>query len=187
MLQEEGWVVCRVFKKRLTTVRKMDEHEPLSNWNDGQVSFLPDFEMPRQITHDPNTPFHNHRYSCKQELDQLQHFGPHKRFLQLPQIVGPKVQHSAASVSCSSLVPYGFEHSSMLTQEDKLQHRSQALHLKALHGGSSISSTNNFLEQAVNQVNDWQVLDEFVASQLSQDNQESAVKEMRYSNDHSAL
>lgn len=163
MLQEEGWVVCRVFKKKLTTVRKMDEHEPLCNWYDGQVSFMPDFESPRQITHD--------RYSCKQELDQLQHFRPHERYLQLPQLERLKVQHSAASVSCSSAVPYVYEHSSTITQEDRMQHSSRALHL-------------DFLEEAADQVNDWQVLEKFVASQLSQDNEDAAVnKETRCSND----
>lgn len=185
MLQEEGWVVCRVFKKRLTTVRKMDEHEPVCNWYDGQVSFLPDFKSPRQITHDPYTPFFNHQYSSKQELDQLQHFRPHERYYQLPQLViRPEDQDSAASVSCKSVFPYGFEHSSIITQENKLQHSNQALHPKELYGGHSVSSNNNFLEQAVDQVTDWQVLDEFVASQFGQDNQDSASnKETRCSND----
>ncbi|WOG86242.1 hypothetical protein DCAR_0205443 [Daucus carota subsp. sativus] len=125
--QEEGWVVCRVFKKRLTTVRKMDEHEPLSNWYDDQIRLLPDFESRRQITDNPYTPFHNDQnYTCKQELGQLQHFRSHERYLQPPQLEGQEVLHSAASVSFSSGVPYGFEQSLMLTQEDyKLQHCSQ--------------------------------------------------------------
>ncbi|KAK8341907.1 hypothetical protein V6Z12_A08G196100 [Gossypium hirsutum] len=40
--QEEGWVVCRVFKKRMTTVRKMGEYGS-SCWYDGQ---LPQLENP---------------------------------------------------------------------------------------------------------------------------------------------
>lgn len=150
--------MCRVFKKRLTTVRKMDEHEPLSNWYDDQVSLLPDFESRRQITDNTYTPFHNvQNYTCKQELGQLQHFRPHERCLQLPQLERQEVPHSAASVSFSPVVPYGFEHPLMLTQEDKLQHCSQ--------------------------FTDWQVLDNFVASQLGQDNQDTDVSKTRCSND----
>ncbi|KAG6425718.1 hypothetical protein SASPL_116164 [Salvia splendens] len=37
--QEEGWVVCRVFKKRIATTQKMSEHDsPV--WYDDHVSFM---------------------------------------------------------------------------------------------------------------------------------------------------
>lgn len=180
--QEEGWVVCRVFKKRLTTVRKMDEHEPMCNWYDDQVSFMPDFESPRQISHEPYTAFRNHQYSCKQELDQLQYFRPHERYFQLPQLESPRVPHSAAGLSSGSVVPYGFEHFSTLTQEEQMQHSNQTQNLRSLYGSSS--SNNIIHEHAVDQVTDWQVLDKFVASQLGQDNQDATTsKETTCSND----
>ncbi|KAL2540080.1 NAC domain-containing protein 7 [Abeliophyllum distichum] len=38
--QEEGWVVCRVFKKRIASMHKVSEHDsPI--WYDDQVSFMP--------------------------------------------------------------------------------------------------------------------------------------------------
>lgn len=154
--------MCRVFKKRLTTVRKMDEHEPLC-WYDDQVSFMPDFDSPSQIPQ-PYTPYHNHQYPCKQELE-LQYYRPHERFLQLPHLESPKVPQlsAAASASCNSVTPYGFEQSSTLTQEEHMQQNNQAaLIINALYGSNNI-------EQAVDQVTDWRVLDKFVASQLSQD------------------
>ncbi|KAJ6417810.1 hypothetical protein OIU84_001234 [Salix udensis] len=45
--QEEGWVVCRVFKKRLPTMRKVSEHESVC-WYDDQVAFLHDLDSPKQ-------------------------------------------------------------------------------------------------------------------------------------------
>lgn len=170
--------MCRVFKKRLTTVRRMDEQEPLS-WYDDNVSFMPDFDHspPTQTTH-PNytSSFRNHpHYSCKQELE-LQYYNtpPHERFLQLPQLESPKFPHSATS--CNSVViPYGFEQSSTLTQEEHLHQHSQALNLSNIYGTTNI-------EQAVEQVTDWQVLDKFVASQLGQDHHQDATKEPNCSN-----
>ncbi|XP_059643970.1 NAC domain-containing protein 7-like [Cornus florida] len=169
--QEEGWVVCRVFKKRLATVRKMGEHESPC-WYDDQVSFMPDFDSPRQISQ-PYASYQHH-YPCKQELE-LQYNMSHDAFLQLPQLESPQVQQSVAGVSCNSVVPYGFDsnngstlQSSTLTQEE---------HVNNQQNKNSLYGNNN--EQAVDQVTDWRVLDKFVASQLSQ---EDAAKETTYSN-----
>ncbi|KAG2677558.1 hypothetical protein I3843_12G105000 [Carya illinoinensis] len=48
--QEEGWVVCRVFKKRMTAMRKAGEYESLYNWYEEQVSFVPELDSPRNNT-----------------------------------------------------------------------------------------------------------------------------------------
>ncbi|XP_052211233.1 NAC domain-containing protein 7 [Diospyros lotus] len=167
--QEEGWVVCRVFKKRLTTVRKMDEHGS-PYWYDDHVSFMPDFDSPRQISQ-PYTPYH-HRYSCKQEL-QLQYNVPQDPFLQLPQLESPKVAQSTETYN--SLAPYGIDRtvsgsnwqSSTLAPEETLQNDNQQ--------NSNLVYSNN--EHAADQVTDWRVLDKLVASQLSQ---EDASKENSY-------
>ncbi|XAR70425.1 hypothetical protein NMG60_11027271 [Bertholletia excelsa] len=70
--QEEGWVVCRVFKKRMATVRKMGEYGSPC-WYEDQVSFMPDFDSPRHITSQlyvTSYDHNNHRhYPCKQELE----------------------------------------------------------------------------------------------------------------------
>ena len=179
LLQEEGWVVCRVFKKRVTAMRKVGEYESPC-WYDDQLPFMQDLESPRRISH-PYASFHHHQLPCKPELhDQLQYNMPHDAFLQLPQLESPKVPpQSAASLSCSSVVPYGYDNNnngstfqfSSLTQEEQLQ---QHCHQQNVH---SIYGSN---DQAVDQVTDWRVLDKFVASQLSHDQDVS--KENSYSN-----
>ncbi|KAJ9706821.1 hypothetical protein PVL29_002009 [Vitis rotundifolia] len=172
--QAKGWVVCRVFKKRMATMRKVGEHGSPC-WYDDQVSFMPDLDSPRRISQ-PYTSFQHH-YSCKQELE-LPYNMPHDPYLQLPQLESPKLPQSAASVSCNSVAPYGFDRhngstlqSSTLTQEEHIQQSYQ-------QNMSSLYSSNN--EQAVDQVTDWRVLDKFVASQLSHD--QDASKETNYSN-----
>ncbi|XP_038687321.1 NAC domain-containing protein 7-like [Tripterygium wilfordii] len=178
--QEEGWAVCRVFKKRMTTVRKMSEYDSPC-WYDDQLSFMPtDGESPRRISQLYTSPYNPHPYpGCKQELDhQLHHHHPHQHynippqhhhdpFLQLPQLESPKLPQSAASVS----VPYG---NSTLTSTQDDQQLQQNL--------SSIYSNNNNNngDQAVDQVTDWRVLDKFVASQFNHG--DHSAKETNYSN-----
>ncbi|GAV75606.1 NAM domain-containing protein [Cephalotus follicularis] len=173
--QEEGWVVCRVFKKRLTTVRKLGDFESPC-WYDDPVSFMPDLDSPRRISQPYGT--YHHHYPCKQELE-LQYNMPHDPFLQLPQLESPKLPQSAVSIShCNSAVPYGYHdrnngstlQSSTLTQEDHTQQGHQ-------QNLSSLYSNSN--DQAVDQVTDWRVLDKFVASQLSH---EEASKGTNYTN-----
>lgn len=167
--------MCRVFKKRMTTVRKMGDYESPC-WYDDQVSFMPgELDSPRRISH-PYAAYHHH-YACKQELE-LQFSMPPDPFLQLPQLESPKVPQSAGSVTCNSVVPYGFDRnnngsamqSSTLTQEEQVQ-----------------QNMNNslFNEQAVDQVTDWRVLDKFVASQLS--HEQDAPKETNYSINSSTI
>ncbi|CAK9171143.1 unnamed protein product [Ilex paraguariensis] len=171
--QEEGWVVCRVFKKRMATIRREGDHESLC-WYDDQVSFMPDFDSPRRIPQ-PYPPYNNHQYSCKQEL-QLQYTMPHDSFLQLPHLESPNVPQSEASV-CNSVPAYNFERnngntfqSSTILKQEQMPQINQ-LDINLLYGDKS--------EQAVDQVTDWRVLDKFVASQLSQ---EDGNKECNYSN-----
>ena len=118
MWQEEGWVVCRVFKKKIATssMRRVSEHESPC-WYDDQVSFMPELESPK---HNSTTnvvvssnlanyqllPYPN----CKKEqLDHHHHHHlpyqllPHEHFL--PLLESPKVLlQSAAASTSSSLV-----------------------------------------------------------------------------------
>ncbi|XP_059666961.1 NAC domain-containing protein 7-like [Cornus florida] len=153
--QEEGWVVCRVFKKRLTSMQKMSEHEsPI--WYDDQVSFMPDLDSPKQASQcNPN---YHYSYSCKKEID-LQYEMPHEHFNQL---------QTAPSESCNSVAAYGldinngssFRSSSFVQEEHVQQNNHQNLHF--------IYGDNNNIEQTGldDQVTDWRVLDKFVASQM---------------------
>ncbi|KAG8390255.1 hypothetical protein BUALT_Bualt01G0064700 [Buddleja alternifolia] len=144
--QEEGWAVCRVFKKRIATTQRHSEHDsPI--WYDDQVSFMPDMESPKQHSYNPNLSYnYNYNNSCKKEISSLQYNGissDHHHFLQLPFLESPKMP----SYSGLNMNPGN----NLLTQENMNQTLDQ-----------------NF-EQSGDQVTDWRVLDKFVASQLSQE------------------
>ncbi|KAJ6326923.1 hypothetical protein OIU78_013916 [Salix suchowensis] len=172
--QEEGWVVCRVFKKKMPTMRKVNDYDSPC-WYDDQVSFMPEIDSPRRISQ-PYASYLHH-YTCKQELE-LPYNVPHDPFLQLPQLESPKVQ-SGATASSNSAIAYAYDRtngstlqSSTLTQEEQMQQ----FHQQNLNSFYS----NNNSEQAVDQVTDWRVLDKFVASQLSHEDESKGTN--NYSN-----
>lgn len=188
--QEEGWVVCRVFKKRIATIRKEGDHEQLC-WYDDQVSFMADFDSPRRIAQQQQYTAYNPQY-CKQELE-LQYNMSHDAFLQLPQLESPKVPQSSstATLSCNLVVPYGFERNTAgnisLPSPTTLTH-GQQIHHQINHQSMNSSSLYdcNSNEQGVDQVTDWRVLDKFVASQLSHEDASKQV-EATYSDAPSSL
>ncbi|XP_076886802.1 NAC domain-containing protein 7-like [Bidens hawaiensis] len=162
MTQEEGWVVCRVFKKRMTTVRRMDAHDSLC-WYTDQVSCMPDYESPNCISH-PYTSSNSFQPQLppKSELDEMHYNLPLEHsFLQLPQLESLRFPQPAAAginASCTrTLQPP--------TQQSNL-----------LYGNNN----NNNSEQDL-QPTDWRVLDNFVASQLSNE-QNVATKDNNYLN-----
>ncbi|XP_029120187.1 NAC domain-containing protein 7 [Elaeis guineensis] len=150
--QEEGWVVCRVFKKKVTAIRRVSEHESPC-WYDEQTSFMPDLDSPKRIVPQPDMAYHQHLYSCKPDLE-LHHLMPQDPFHQLPQLESPKlpnyVNHGCA-LQPSSVAP-----------EDPMLpgHQLQFISIYNCSGSNDLS---------VEQVTDWRVLDKFVASQLSHD------------------
>ncbi|KAJ0802857.1 putative transcription factor NAM family [Helianthus annuus] len=163
--QEEGWVVCRVFKKRITTVRRMDEHDSLG-WYDDQVSFMPDYESPNQVSH-PYTSnnSYQHQLPAKSELEETHYNSPCEHFFPLPQLESLRFpQPAAAGVSAS--------------YTNTLQPPTQQPNVNLLN-----NNNNNNGEQDL-QVTDWRVLDKFVASQLSND-QNAVTKAHSYSNPQS--
>ncbi|URE40375.1 No apical meristem (NAM) protein [Musa troglodytarum] len=71
MFQEEGWVVCRVFIKRIAPViRRAGEHDSAC-WYDHRVSFTPELDSPKQVGAPPEMAYHHHHplFSCKPELE----------------------------------------------------------------------------------------------------------------------
>lgn len=183
--QEEGWVVCRVFKKRIATVRKMSDHESPYWYDDHQVSFMPELESPNHNSIS-NIPYHHPSpYSCKKEID-IQYQIPHDQFLQLPLLETPKLLQTP---SCNSMLAYGLDinhgitgtlHSSPSFTHDEQQQHLQQPHEQTLH--PFYVYNGNELE-AADQVTDWRVLHKFVASQLSH---EEATKETNYSSSSNA-
>lgn len=86
MMQEEGWVVCRVFKKRVASQTRIAE-DPIF-WYDDHVSLMPDLDSHGQLVHHPQMVYQNHIYNCKPELE-LHHLLPHESFMQMPQLESP--------------------------------------------------------------------------------------------------
>ncbi|CAI0404442.1 unnamed protein product [Linum tenue] len=141
--QEEGWVVCRVFKKKITTMRKISDHDSSLCWYDDQLSsFMQDnLDSPNSLSHQPPPPAPPYHHgggfpyttttTTKKEHLPLPH-DPNQYFLQLPLLQTPPPATSSPPPSS-----YG------LDQQDGV----------------------------VDSVTDWRVLDKFVASQLSHDDQ----------------
>ncbi|XP_076914868.1 NAC domain-containing protein 7-like [Bidens hawaiensis] len=137
--QAKGWVVCRVFKKRITPVRRMDEHDSLG-WYDDQVSFMPDYESPNQ-----------HQLPAKSELGETHYNLPHEHFFQLPKLEPLRFpQPAAAGISAS--------------YTSTLQPHTQQPNVNLVYCNND---NNNGVQDL--QVSDWRVVDKFVASQLSND------------------
>lgn len=164
--QEEGWVVCRAFRKKLATTRKGDLDSLC--WYDDQPSFMQDFDSPRQIPQP--YPYYNPHftYSCKEELELQYNNIPHDPFLQLPQLQSPKIQQNPSNMSCDFMIPYAnFDknHNANITQSVIARQEEQSN-----PEGNDLSYDNNTngYDQTAEQVTDWRVLDKFVASQLSQ-------------------
>ncbi|XP_057510071.1 NAC domain-containing protein 7-like [Actinidia eriantha] len=144
---QEGWVVCKVFKKRMPTMRKMGEHESPCWYDHDQVSFVPDFDSPCQISQ-PYYTSHHQKYSFKKEIELHYNNMPNDPFgLKLPQLESPKVAQNGNALQTSTL-----------TEDQENLNQSN-------HQNINLVYSNN--EQAVDQLTDWRVLDKFVASQLS--------------------
>lgn len=181
-MQEEGWVVCRVFKKRLATVRRVGDYESPC-WYDqasSMSSFMPELDSPRRnmiphpaYTTSSSSSYHHQLYSnCKQELDHHLQYNtmpvpPHPdSFLQLPQLESPKVAQYGTydphrNNGCH-VMP------SPTIRPEQLQ---QMNHQNLMMNSPSLLYNDNSLDD---QVTDWRVLDKFVASQLSHEQLEAS-------------
>ncbi|KAK3144130.1 hypothetical protein QOZ80_4AG0309160 [Eleusine coracana subsp. coracana] len=150
--REEGWVVCRVFRKRLATVQRMAGDSPY--WFNDHGGFMPtDLGSPRQapIMHHQQSAMVYHRhpsYPCKVELE-YHHLLPQEQVLQLPQLESPKLPDLIGSVA--TLQPCN------LTQE----------HVASRYIEQELQAEQIYLTAGDASGADWTALDKFVASQLS--------------------
>ncbi|KAL0548560.1 hypothetical protein IC582_013014 [Cucumis melo] len=163
--QEEGWVVCRVFKKRIATVRRMNEHESPC-WYEEPMSFMPDLDSPNQSSHS-NFPHHVSSFPCKKEVEylpyqQAQVPQDNHNFLHLPLLESQKLANTFA-LDVNLQTP-NFQPSAPKQQNIPQQHSDQ--NLLFLFDNNNNSSD----EQTMDELTDWRVFDKYVASQLSQEN-----------------
>lgn len=174
LFQEEGWVVCRVFRKRLATVQRMVGDSPY--WFNDHAGFMaPELGSPRQVAHHQQSAtmmYHkqqsSYNYPCKVELE-YHHLLPQEHFLQqLPQLESPKLPDLIGHVNSThtTLQPCG------LTQEHGAAHYTvQELHAEPLYPTAAGDVLGT----------DWRALDKFMASQLSNDDT-TPKKSASYSN-----
>ncbi|KAJ1280169.1 hypothetical protein BS78_04G211000 [Paspalum vaginatum] len=145
---EEGWVVCRVFKKRVATVRRMGDGPPCWFDADHVAGFMPDLASPMHHHH-PNAAAAygcQQLYHCKPELEYHHLLPSQEAFLQqLPQLESPKPPaYIAAQGSCSFQSP-----------DEASGYTAPLPPMEAAYMAAGEDS-----------VTDWRVLDKFVASQL---------------------
>lgn len=145
--QEEGWVVCRAFKKRTTS----GQTKGIEAWDSsyfydepsGASSVVDPLDY---ITRQPQNNYLSQNFMCKQEIEaeNLNNFlNTTDPFAQLPQLESPSMPQ-LKKPSAVTLVSENAE-------DDE----------QTLRGCSSSSK----------KVTDWRALDKFVASQLSHDQQ----------------
>ncbi|KAJ0468514.1 putative transcription factor NAM family [Helianthus annuus] len=148
--QEEGWVVCRAFKKRAT-----GQTRTTTGWNSNYFldeSSLITSTMDDYTTIQPSSLPLTSTFMCKQELEASENlnFVHCDQFIQLPQLESPSLQSIKRPISSM----YGHD------QEDVQIRKRNINNIK-----------NN------DEVRDWRDLDKFVASQLSQEEEIQCVGE----------
>nr|GME20905.1 NAC domain-containing protein 37-like [Ipomoea batatas]GME21431.1 NAC domain-containing protein 37-like [Ipomoea batatas] len=155
--QEEGWVVCRAFKKRITgQAKSMEGWESNFLYDEPNINNM-DYMTRQAAAAAPSNFMAAQTFLCKQELEaseNLTFMHADQLFNQLPQLQSPSLP----------LLKTPLLHEN---------HRSNATEDTAGAGaGEQIKNNINCVSNK--KVTDWRALDKFVASQLSHDvNQES--------------
>lgn len=129
--------------QKLITTRPSEHESPC--WYDDRVSFISDLESPKRIApHAVEMAYNHHPYPFKPTGHEFHHLRQHDQFLLLPQLGSPKIpKYDISPVTAEEPV-----HQIQLT---------------------SVFENNGNIDQSIENVTDWRVLDKFVASQLSQD------------------
>ncbi|KAJ7571559.1 hypothetical protein O6H91_01G166900 [Diphasiastrum complanatum] len=157
---EDGWVVCRVFKKR-SIQRQPNDHNASCNYEE-QASLTPEFELPEPIM--KGNSYYRHALACKQEFD-FETYEPHSYpFSKLPQLESPESCSDApflgsigltivdSSRELIDLQPIAFEPADI----DSSKPLSAVLHHQ------------HFTVFHDDEVTEWSVVDRLLAEQLNQ-------------------
>ncbi|MBA0590398.1 hypothetical protein Gorai_019104, partial [Gossypium raimondii] len=147
LLQEEGWVVCRAFKKKTTgQTKSIDVWDSSYDEPSGISSVVDPLDYLSRQPQNLLPP----SYLCKQETEaENLNFVHSDQFVQLPQLESPSLPLIKKPTSIS-LVPEN-------NINNNTNHKEEEDHLL------KIMCNNNNNEK----VTDWRTLDKFVASQLS--------------------
>uniref|UniRef100_A0A0D9WKT8 NAC domain-containing protein n=1 Tax=Leersia perrieri TaxID=77586 RepID=A0A0D9WKT8_9ORYZ len=164
---EEGWVVCRVFKKRLPTTRRDSEHDAPCSW-------YVDEDAPPAAFMSPMMSSRSMRGGITLQEQHLQMLDNNTYYKHRDQLISNKTQQQLQQVPAGhhhhhhllNTMPHELESSasfhSLLVSPDhhqiNMHHHAQADQLfDDMHAVDQVTTT------------DWRVLDKFVASQLSND------------------
>lgn len=109
--QEEGWVVCRAFKKRATGQTKNTETWSSSYFYDEAVSSgVNSIIDPTEYIYNQKHDIFGKGFTCKQEIegmvDDLNYMQSYHQFIQLPQLQSPSLpvmKRPSSSMSISSM------------------------------------------------------------------------------------
>lgn len=168
-MQEEGWVVCRAFKKRSNGQTKSMEGWDSSGYlyeeTSGASSVVDPLEF---ITRHPHTQTnlllsHHQDLMCKKELLEADHnnnslmttfMHSSSSFVDLPQLESPSLPLTKRPTSSSRAL-----HDVSLISNNN-------------NNNKEVDDMNNLITTTKRVTTDWRALDKFVASQLSQENQD---------------
>ncbi|KAL0379165.1 UNVERIFIED_CONTAM: NAC domain-containing protein 37 [Sesamum radiatum] len=152
-MQEEGWVVCRAFKKRSTgqtkTINEGWDSTYYYEESTGVSSIAESIDyIARQHQQPQPSAFLAQNLICKQEIEATEslHFVQSDQFVQLPQLESPSLPQIKRPSSTSIATE---------TNNNEEDHASDKYMIPR-----GISSSSK-------KVTDWRDLDKFVASQLS--------------------
>nr|UBT01661.1 NAC transcription factor 57 [Litchi chinensis] len=156
--QEEGWVVCRAFKKRTNGQSKSIEGWDSSYFYDEPSGVSSVVDPIEYMSRQQPQGFLSQNLLCKQEIeaDNLS-FMQSDQYLQLPQLESPSLPLLKRPISSISLTS---ENNEELVEDHQQQNRK--------------TSNNTATTTTKKAVTDWRALDKFVASQLSQEEGDSS-------------
>ncbi|KAK9670610.1 hypothetical protein RND81_13G212800 [Saponaria officinalis] len=170
--QEEGWVVCRAFKKKAASTQSKNmegwdsSYASYDNESSGVNSIIDPIYISRQSQTTSYFAKNNNNLLCKQELESealLANFmhstsSSVDNFLQLPQLESPtQILPSLKRVS-SNIGSNNYSNNNSSYNNNG----------NSNSNNNNYQGTSNFYDMG-DQVTDWRALDKFVASQLSQD------------------
>uniref|UniRef100_A0A0E0DVH4 NAC domain-containing protein n=1 Tax=Oryza meridionalis TaxID=40149 RepID=A0A0E0DVH4_9ORYZ len=160
--QEEGWVVCRVFKKRLPTTRRDSDHDaPCGSWyvdEDAPGAFM----SPMMITRSSILRPHQHHAGITLQEQHLHTTYKHRDLTtKIQQLQVPAAGHHLLNTMPHDLESSTSSFHSLLVSPD--HHKINMHHAQA----DPFFDDMHAVDQAT--TTDWRVLDKFVASQLSND------------------
>ncbi|KAJ7515248.1 hypothetical protein O6H91_22G007800 [Diphasiastrum complanatum] len=166
--KDEGWVVCRVFKKRQIHRRASGKYGACTY--EEQLALLPELESP--VNHSRDKSYYGNAFVCKEEADLESCYGsyeyPHS---QLPQLESPK---SSWSSPCSSGMGMILESTINRAVSYSLPIFMEAPNSESTHYKSVLPGHEQFHFQDEH-VTEWRIVDKLVAEQLNDDQE---LKEM---------